>query len=114
MARSRRAGTDAPTGAAASRADLASADWWLTAAVGALDDHLYFGMLHPDGRYEMLFAGPNLDRLLGGELPDGADEISALWRARIDPEDLPAYFACEADLLAGRSSQVDYRVRGLD
>ena len=115
MVRSARARTTASgTQADASRADLASADWWLTAAVGALDDHLYFGLLHPDGSYEMLFAGPNLDRLLGGELPDTPEETSAVWQARIDPADLPAYRACESDLLAGRPSQVDYRVHGLD
>ncbi|MDT4939677.1 MAG: two-component system, cell cycle response regulator, partial [Pseudonocardiales bacterium] len=78
------------------------------------DDHLYFGLLQPDGHYEMLFAGPNLDRLLGGELPDSADEINATWQGRIDRDDLAAYRACEADLLAGRPSQVDYRVHGLD
>jgi diguanylate cyclase (GGDEF)-like protein len=115
MARSRRART---TGTAArvdaARADLSSPHWWLSAAVGALDDHLYFGLLQPDGSYEMLFAGPNLDRLLGGELPATVEETNATWKARIDRADLPAYRACEADLLAGRASQVDYRVHGLD
>jgi diguanylate cyclase (GGDEF)-like protein len=115
MVRSARARTTASgTQADASRADLASADWWLTAAVDALDDHLYFGLLHPDGSYEMLFAGPNLDRLLGGELPDTPEETSAVWQARIDAADVAAYRACESDLLAGRPSQVDYRVHGLD
>jgi len=98
----------------AARADLASSHWWLTAAVDALDDHLYFGLLHPGGRYDVLFAGPNLDRLMGGELPALDAEITAAWKSRIDPADLAAYHACEADLLAGRPSQVDYRVHGFD
>ncbi|MDX6620058.1 MAG: hypothetical protein QOK36_2444 [Gaiellales bacterium] len=114
MARSRGARTTAASGAAASRADLASEHWWLTAAVEALDDHLYFGLLHPDGRYEMLFAGPNLDRLLGGELPDSTAAVNTAWQSRIDRADVAGYRACEADLLAGRPSQVDYRVHGLD
>jgi diguanylate cyclase (GGDEF)-like protein len=114
MARSRGARTSAASRVDASRADLASEHWWLTAAVEALDDHLYFGLLHPDGRYEMLFAGPNLDRLLGRELPDSPAEINAAWQGQIDRDDLAAYRACEADLLAGRPSQVDYRVHGLD
>jgi diguanylate cyclase (GGDEF)-like protein len=114
MARSRGARTTTASPADEARAVLASADWWLTAAIGALDDHLYFGMLQPDGSYEMLFAGPNLDRLLGGELPATPDEINAVWQGRIDRDDLAAYRACERDLLAGRPSQVDYRVHGLD
>ncbi len=114
MAPSRGARTTTASPADEARADLASADWWLTAAIGALDDHLYFGMLHPDGRYEMLFAGPNLDRLLGGELPAAPDEVNILWQSRIDRDDIAAYRACEGDLLAGRPSQVDYRVHGLD
>jgi diguanylate cyclase (GGDEF)-like protein len=115
MAPSRRTRrTGSASRADASRADLAPSSWWLTAAVDALDDHLYFGLLQPDGSYEMLFAGPNLDRLLGGELPATVEEVNATWKARIDPADLPAYRACEVELLAGRPAQVDYRVHGLD
>jgi diguanylate cyclase (GGDEF)-like protein len=84
-------------------------EWWLAAAVGALEDHVYFGLLRLDGSYEELFVGPNLEHLLGG-----TPESSAQWRSRIDPEDLASYHACEAELLAGRHAQVDYRVHGLD
>jgi len=84
-------------------------DWWLAAALGVLDDHLYFGLLGVDRTYQELFVGPNLDRLLGGPAqPPG------LWRSRIDPRDRAAYYAVEAELLAGRPAQVDYRVHGLD
>ncbi|MDX6570903.1 MAG: hypothetical protein QOC86_59 [Gaiellales bacterium] len=91
------------------RRELAEPGWWLAAAVGALEDHVYFGLLRTDGSYEELFVGPNLERLLGGE-----PQSSAQWRSRIDPADLPAYHACEGELLAGRPAQVDYRVHGLD
>jgi diguanylate cyclase (GGDEF)-like protein len=115
MASSRAASTiRAASRAEASRAGLESPHWWLTATLEALDDHLYFGLLQPDGSYEMLFAGPNLQRLVGGELPDSVAEINALWKQRIDQDDLAAYRACEAELLAGKPSQVDYRVHGLD
>src|SRR5438552_3574171 len=97
----------APTGE--SHADLATPGWWLAAAVGALEDHVYFGLLRLDGSYEELFVGPNLERLLGGH-----PESSAQWRSRINPADFAAYHACEAELLAGRPAQVDYRVHGLD
>src|SRR5215213_2669850 len=107
----RGAGTDVQ--ADASRADLATRHWWLAAAVGALDDHLYFGLLHPDGRYEMLFSGPNLERLLGGA-PARPEDLTATWQSRIDPADLPGYRACERELFAGRPASVDYRVHGLD
>jgi diguanylate cyclase (GGDEF)-like protein len=92
---------------------LSATDWWLAAAVGALEEHVYFGLLHPDGAYEELFAGPNLDRLLGGSPPPGESYV-ATWRRRIEADDLPAYFACEAELRAGLHSQVSYRVLGLD
>ena len=71
------------------RSGAASAPTWHRRTGGwprpssALDDHLYFGMLHPDGRYEMLFSGPNLERLLGG-LPPKAQDVSATWQSRID------------------------------
>jgi diguanylate cyclase (GGDEF)-like protein len=93
--------------------DLATTHWWLAAAVSALDDHVYFGMLDPGGHYENLFSGPNLERLLGG-WPAPSEDVSAVWQSRIDPEDLPAYRACEQVLLAGRPGVVDYRVHGLD
>ena len=88
--------------------DLAT-DWWLAAALGVLDDHVYFGLLGVDRTYQELFVGPNLDRLLGGPA-----QVPGLWRSRIDPRDRPAYYAVEAELLAGRPAQVDYRVHGLD
>jgi diguanylate cyclase (GGDEF)-like protein len=91
------------------RTDLAATHWWLAAAVGALDDHVYFGLLSPDGHYQELFAGPNLELLLGG-----FERSAETWQSRIDPRDLPAYRACEAELRAGRPAQVDYRVHGLD
>ena len=88
--------------------DLAT-DWWLAAALGVLDDHVYFGLLGVDRTYQELFVGPNLDRLLGGPA-----QVPGLWRSRIDPRDRPAYYAVEAELLAGRPAQVDYRVHGVD
>ncbi|MDX6630577.1 MAG: two-component system, cell cycle response regulator [Gaiellales bacterium] len=110
MARSVDEGDSRPTArAAAARSSLAAPDWWLAAAVGALEDHVYFGLLRLDGSYQELFVGPNLERLLGGE-----PQSSAHWRSRIDPDDLAAYRACEGELLAGRPAQVDYRVHGLD
>ena len=97
----------------AARSDLAAKHWWLAAAVSALDDHVYFGALHPGGRYEMLFSGPNLENLLGGR-PAEDEDVVAIWQSRIEPDDLPAYKECELELLAGRPAMVDYRVHGLD
>jgi diguanylate cyclase (GGDEF)-like protein len=112
MARSADEGDSRPTAtarAAAARSSQAAPDWWLAAAVGALEDHVYFGLLRLDGSYQELFVGPNLERLLGG-----TPQSPAHWRSRIDPDDLAAYRACEGELLAGRPAQVDYRVHGLD
>jgi diguanylate cyclase (GGDEF)-like protein len=99
---------------AAPRSDLAATHWWLAAAVELLDDHVYFGVLEPDGSYTNLFAGPNLERMLGGALPPSPEDASLIWRSRIEPDDLPAYRACERELLIGHPAQVDYRVHGLD
>jgi diguanylate cyclase (GGDEF)-like protein len=98
----------------AARPDLATTHWWLAAAVEALDDHVYFGLLFPDGSYEQLFAGPNLNRFVGGWPEVSDEEAASIWRSRIDADDLPAYRACETELRAGRPAQVDYRVHGLD
>ena len=106
-------GARARTREGAARSDLAAKHWWLAAAVSALDDHVYFGALHPGGRYEMLFSGPNLENLLGGR-PAEDEDVVAIWQSRIEPADLPAYKACELELLAGRPAMVDYRVHGLD
>jgi diguanylate cyclase (GGDEF)-like protein/putative nucleotidyltransferase with HDIG domain len=102
-----------PRAVRASEGDLASQHWWLAATVQALHEHLYFGILRGDGSYEELFAGPGLDRLLGG-VPHPSRSVPDTWRASIDPDDLPAYRQCEAELLAGRPSEVSYRVHGLD
>jgi diguanylate cyclase (GGDEF)-like protein/putative nucleotidyltransferase with HDIG domain len=93
--------------------DLASQHWWLAATIQALDEHLYFGILRGDGSYEELFAGPGLDRLLGGH-PPSEQSVPDTWRAAIDPRDLADYRQCEAEILAGHPSEVSYRVRGLD
>ena len=106
-------GARARTREGAARSDLAAKHWWLAAAVSALDDHVYFGALHPGGRYEMLFSGPNLENLLGGR-PAEDEDVVAIWQSSIEPADLPAYKACELELLAGRPAMVDYRVHGLD
>lgn len=88
--------------------------WWLRTTVYALDDHhMYFGLLRFDGSYEELYTGPNLDRLLGGELPPGAD-AAAFWLSRVEPADLDAYRSCGPKLLAGLPAEVVYRVHGLD
>ena len=115
MARSARARTTGSVSRAdAARADLATGNWWLTAAVDALDDHVYFGLLLPDGHFETLFAGPNLERLIGCEPGALPADVNTVWQSRIDPADLAAYRACESELLAGRPALVDYRVHGLD
>ena len=115
MARTARARTTGSVSRAdAARADLEAGHWWLTATVDALDDHLYFGLLQPDGHFDTLFSGPNLERMIGGQLPALQEDVSDAWQNRIDPADLAAYRACEGELLAGRPAQVDYRVHGID
>jgi diguanylate cyclase (GGDEF)-like protein len=88
--------------------------WWIWTTVHALGDHhLYFGLLRLDGSYEELYTGPNLDRLLGGTPPPGAD-VAAFWESRVEPADLAAYRSCDPRLLAGLPAELVYRVHGLD
>ena len=94
-------------------ADLIPTSWWLSAIIDVLEEHLYLGVLDAEGGYRELFAGPGLDRLIGGRMPSGLSATD-VWRAAIHPEDLPAYHACEAEVLEGRTSEVEYRVRGID
>src|SRR4051794_28304871 len=80
----------------------------LLAVVGA---HVYAAVAYPDGQLVELFQGPGADKLLGGGDPD-PDMVN--WEAALHPDDRDAYDAFNAQLAAGRSADVEYRLRGAD
>ncbi len=80
----------------------------LLAVVGA---HVYVAIAYADGRLVELFQGPGADKLLGGGDPD-PDMVN--WDAAVHPDDRDAYDDFNAELAAGRSADVEYRLRGAD
>jgi diguanylate cyclase (GGDEF)-like protein len=73
---------------------------------------LYTGRLMHDGEYRELVCGPGSGLLLGGEL--GTADPSVIWESSVHPDDWDVYTGTHADLLAERSTVVEYRLRGLD
>ena len=77
----------------------------------AIDEHIYAGELHPDGRYTEVFAGPGLARLLGGAPLLPAEEA---YDAAIHPDDRALYDAATTQQRLGEQVELEYRLVGLD
>jgi diguanylate cyclase (GGDEF)-like protein len=82
-----------------------------TRLLDATGEHVYLALAHPDGRLEELFQGPGANRLLGGAEPDAEMKN---WDAAVHPGDQAACEAFHAALVAGRESDVEYRLIGAD
>jgi diguanylate cyclase (GGDEF)-like protein/PAS domain S-box-containing protein len=91
------------------RAELADAHAAMSRVIEAMDDHLFTLRVH-EGGYEVLYRGPNRERLLGGRLP--GDEQS--WEGFLHPDDLPRWRALAARLPLGEPIELEYRLRGVD
>jgi diguanylate cyclase (GGDEF)-like protein len=74
-------------------------------------EHVYLAIAYADGTLVEQFQGPGADRLLGGAEPDSAMEN---WEAAVHVDDRAAYDAFNAELAAGRSADVEYRLCGAD
>jgi len=81
--------------------------------VGAVDDYLYTNEHCPDGTRRSVFSGPNREKLMGGELPVGADP-AAEWERLIHPADWGEHVAHRERLRNGQASEVRYRLTGYD
>ena len=66
-----------------------------------------------DGRTIWTDAGPGLERMLGGPLPEGADGPT-VWHECVHPDDRPALDAYHALLAQREPAEATYRLRGLD
>jgi diguanylate cyclase (GGDEF)-like protein/PAS domain S-box-containing protein len=91
------------------REELADTHAAMSRVVEAMDDHLFTLRVHDDG-YDIVYRGPNRERLLGGRLP--GDERS--WDAFLHPDDLPRWRALAARLPLGETIELEYRLRGVD
>jgi diguanylate cyclase (GGDEF)-like protein/putative nucleotidyltransferase with HDIG domain/PAS domain S-box-containing protein len=91
------------------REELAETHAAMSRVVEAMDDHLFTLRVHEDG-YEVVYRGPNRERLLGGRLP--GDEQS--WDAFLHPDDLPRWHALAARLPLGETIELEYRLCGFD
>jgi diguanylate cyclase (GGDEF)-like protein/PAS domain S-box-containing protein len=91
------------------RAELAATHAAMSRVVEAMDDHLFTLRVDDDG-YEIVYRGPNRERLLGGRLP--GDEQS--WDAFLHPDDLPRWRALAVRLPLGETIELEYRLRGVD
>jgi diguanylate cyclase (GGDEF)-like protein/PAS domain S-box-containing protein len=77
------------------------------------DDHVHVGEVTVGGRYEPRFSGPTLERFIGAGEDDGRHS-GELWDACVHPLDRATYARFWGELLAGRTAQVTYRMKGLD
>jgi diguanylate cyclase (GGDEF)-like protein/PAS domain S-box-containing protein len=92
------------------RAELAETHAAMSRVVEAMDDHLFTLRVREDGGYDVVYRGPNRERLLGGRLP--GDEQS--WDAFLHPDDLERWRALASRLPLGETVELEYRLRGVD
>jgi len=91
------------------RAELAETHAAMSRVVEAMDDHLFTMRVHEDG-YDVVYRGPNRERLLGGRLP-GDDQS---WDAFLHPDDLARWRTLAVRLPLGEEIELEYRLRGVD
>ena len=73
----------------------------------------FAGEFAPDGSWLAPFTGPGIHLLLGGDFPPGID-AGAFWASRVSEEDRAQYDEGMARQQRGVSSQMEYRILGLD
>jgi diguanylate cyclase (GGDEF)-like protein/PAS domain S-box-containing protein len=66
-----------------------------------------------DGRIVWTDAGPGLERMLGGPLPEGADGPT-IWYECVHPDDRPGLDAYHERLARHEPAEATYRLQGLD
>jgi diguanylate cyclase (GGDEF)-like protein/putative nucleotidyltransferase with HDIG domain len=102
-----------PLGPGARLAMGLSAEALLAGLVSALEDHVYRGMVLPDGTYQELYTGPGLERLLGGPVPSGPN-AGDYWNDAVHEEDRAAYHTFHHAARRGDTSELEYRLVGFD
>jgi signal transduction histidine kinase len=82
-------------------------------AIGRVHDLFWTLEVLPEGRVEVQYATANARLLLGGELPAGADPITAM-ASYVHPDDHAARDRFEASVLRGEAAEVELRLVGMD
>ncbi len=77
-----------------------------------IDEYYYTDLVHPDGRYETLFATDAVHRILG-PIPDGLP-IGDAWHRCVHPDDVALSAAATARLALGEDVTAEYRLVGFD
>jgi diguanylate cyclase (GGDEF)-like protein/PAS domain S-box-containing protein len=95
------------------RAELAAAHAAVSRVVEAMDDHLYTLRVLPDGGSTAVYRGPHREALVGGPLPDGADD-HAVWARLLHPDDRERWEVALRRLPDGEPIELEYRVAGVD
>jgi diguanylate cyclase (GGDEF)-like protein len=84
----------------------------LLALLGRVSSHVYSGEIS-GGRFRETYTGPGEEHFLGGTPPPEMRAGEA-WESLIHPDDWDAYQRAGADLAAGGSFTVEYRMVGYD
>jgi diguanylate cyclase (GGDEF)-like protein/putative nucleotidyltransferase with HDIG domain len=82
--------------------------------VEAHDDVFYVGEIMPDGSYFEHYCGPGSERLLGGELPPGGDNMGDTWGRAVHVQDRQVYADMNQRLSDGEAAELEYRMVGRD
>jgi diguanylate cyclase (GGDEF)-like protein/PAS domain S-box-containing protein len=79
----------------------------------SVDELLFTTELDARGALSIVYAGPGIERLLGGPVPAGMP-IDAAWFGAIHPEDQELAREAVRATAAGRATTVEYRLVGFD
>jgi diguanylate cyclase (GGDEF)-like protein len=77
------------------------------------DEHVFAGVIAPDGADIEHASGEALARFLGGRMPAGANSI-AFWTAHVHGDDRDGYERYRARLRRGEDGEITYRLLGVD
>ncbi|SHN45087.1 ATP-binding protein [Cryptosporangium aurantiacum] len=78
-----------------------------------IEDFLWTVEFGPDGAVREVYTSPNSAGVFGAALPGGAN-AGAILSERLHPEDQPPFAEFSTAIRAGRTAEVEYRIRGFD
>jgi PAS domain S-box-containing protein len=81
--------------------------------ISQVNDYVWTVEVHPGGSVMPIYASPDGSGVFGDRLPTDAD-MAATMVSRVHPDDRSAFAAFQEDLAAGRSTDVEVRLNGVD
>jgi diguanylate cyclase (GGDEF)-like protein len=82
-------------------------------AMESVQEVLFSIEVMPDGDDRLLFASAGMEALLGGELPEGVDTLTA-FRSRVHRDDVHALLELVARVRSGETGEIEVRLVGYD